>query len=47
MKGLLAEDECLASELDQQEVTGLAQRIVFEAQDALSVLLMINQALSK
>ncbi len=47
MKGLLAEDECIASELDQAGVVDLAQRIIFEADNALAVQLMISEALSK
>lgn len=47
MKGLLAEDECLASELNQSQVTELAQRIVFEATNYFSAEAMINQALAK
>lgn len=47
MKGLLAEDDCLSSELNQSEVTELAQRIVFEATDFFTAEAMINQALAK
>ena len=47
MKGLLAEDECLASELNQSQLVNLAQRIVFEADNALSVQLMMSEALNK
>lgn len=47
MKGLLAEDDCLSSELSQGEVVELAQRIVFEAADFFSAEVMIAQALAK
>jgi hypothetical protein len=47
MKGLLAEDECIASELNQSDVVDLAQRIVFAADNALAVQLMISEALNK
>lgn len=47
MKGLLAEDECLASELNQSQLVNLAQRIVFEADNTLSVQLMMSEALNK
>ena len=47
VKGMLSEDACLSSELNQAQLKALSQRIVFESADSLAIQSMISEALAE